>query len=153
MPAGRQTKEVEFLRTLRQLMGLNQQRFAKRCGKTASNMSTYLTGQVKPGTKVLRSCIQHLFEWAVLPLMEIELIPGNLNALPTTSGLYVLYDSAGNVLYIGKATNFRAEAPGWVEVLVAEGDLARAQSVLDEIHRENDHIDWSQVDVGEPEDG
>src|SRR5438093_5494879 len=109
MPAGRKTKEVEFRRTLRQLMGLNQQRFAKRCGKTASNMSTYLTGQVKPGTKVLRSCIQHLFEWAVLPLMEIELIPGNLNALPTTSGLYVLYDSAGNVLYIGKATNFRAE--------------------------------------------
>lgn len=49
-------------------------------------------------------------------------------------------------------TNFRAEAPGWVEVLVAEEELARAQSVLEEIHRENDHIDWSQVDVGKPED-
>ena len=41
--------------------------------------------------------------------MEIERIPENLNELPETSGLYILYDSAGNVLYIGKATNFRAE--------------------------------------------
>ncbi len=49
-------------------------------------------------------------------------------------------------------TNFRAEAPGWVEILVAEDDLAQAQCVLDDVRRENDHIDWSQVDVGEPED-
>src|SRR6185312_9801929 len=48
--------------------------------------------------------------------------------------------------------NFRAEAPGWVEVLVAEGDLARAQAALEEVHREHDNIDWSQVDVGEPEE-
>jgi hypothetical protein len=49
-------------------------------------------------------------------------------------------------------TNFRAEAPGWVEVLVAAHDLARAQEALAEIQDENDHIDWSQVDVGQPED-
>lgn len=49
-------------------------------------------------------------------------------------------------------TNFRAEAPGWVEVLVAEDDLPRAQAMLEEIQRENEHIDWSQVDVGDPED-
>ncbi len=49
-------------------------------------------------------------------------------------------------------TNFRAEAPGWVEILVAEHDLTRAQEALVEIHDENDHIDWSQVDVGQPED-
>jgi hypothetical protein len=49
-------------------------------------------------------------------------------------------------------TNFRAEAPGWVEVLVYEQDLARAQEALAEIHEENDHIDWSAVDVGKPED-
>ena len=47
--------------------------------------------------------------------------------------------------------DFRA-APGWVEVYVAEHDLARAQEALDEIQAENDHIDWSQVDVGQPED-
>ena len=49
-------------------------------------------------------------------------------------------------------TNFRAEAPGWVEVLVAARDLGRAQEALEEIQKENDHIDWSQVDVGQPED-
>jgi hypothetical protein len=49
-------------------------------------------------------------------------------------------------------TNFRAEAPGWVEILVAEHELTKAQEALVEIHEENDHIDWSQVDVGQPED-
>jgi hypothetical protein len=46
---------------------------------------------------------------------------------------------------------FRAEAPGWVQVLVAEEDLARARAVLDELSRESHDIDWSQIDVGEPE--
>jgi hypothetical protein len=49
-------------------------------------------------------------------------------------------------------TNFRAEAPGWVAILVAEHDLERAKEALQEIQDENAHIDWSQVDVGEPED-
>jgi hypothetical protein len=49
-------------------------------------------------------------------------------------------------------TNFRAEAPGWVEILVAEDDLPAAQAALKEIREENSHIDWSQVDVGQPED-
>ena len=47
---------------------------------------------------------------------------------------------------------FRAEAPGWVSVLVAEDDLPRAQAVLGRLRREHAEIDWSQVDVGEPED-
>ena len=73
--------------------------------------------------------------------MEASVIVGGLEdrgIQATMSGVYT--------------TNFRAEAPGWVEILVAEEDLARAQSVLAEFHDENDHIDWSQVDVGEPED-
>jgi len=47
-------------------------------------------------------------------------------------------------------TNFRADAPGWVEVLVAKNDLEHAETVLDEVRREGTVIDWSQVDVGEP---
>ncbi len=109
MARGRQSREVEFLRTLRGLMGLNQTKFAKACGKKAPNMSSYLSGQTQPGKKVLASCVRHLFEWAVQPIMELELIPKNLNGLPKTSGLYILYDSAGSILYIGKATNFQAE--------------------------------------------
>ncbi len=47
---------------------------------------------------------------------------------------------------------FRAEAPGWVQVLVAEDDLAAATAVLEEVRSGDDDIDWSQVDVGQPED-
>jgi hypothetical protein len=47
---------------------------------------------------------------------------------------------------------FRAEAPGWVQVLVAEDDLPAAQAILEEVRRGDEDVDWSQVDVGEPED-
>lgn len=53
----------------------------------------------------------------------------------------------------GAATaGFRAEAPGWVHVLVAEEDLPRAEALLQEIDQDHDAVDWSQVDVGEPEE-
>ena len=48
-------------------------------------------------------------------------------------------------------SGFRAEAPGWVQVLVAEEDVPRAQALLAEVRQDRDEIDWSQVDVGEPE--
>jgi|SoiMethySBSTD1v2_1073268.scaffolds.fasta_scaffold5656160_1 putative signal transducing protein len=47
---------------------------------------------------------------------------------------------------------FRVAVPGWVEVYVAEKDLPRAEEVLARVKEENEHIDWSQVDVGQPED-
>jgi hypothetical protein len=46
---------------------------------------------------------------------------------------------------------FRAEAPGWVEVLVAEQDLPQAQSILQRVRTEDTDVDWSQIDVGDPE--
>ena len=46
---------------------------------------------------------------------------------------------------------FRAEAPGRVKVLVHQSDLERARTLLDEYVKSRDHIDWSQVDLGEPE--
>src|SRR2546425_388171 len=48
--------------------------------------------------------------------------------------------------------NFRAEAPGWVEVLVAEDDLPRGQALFREGSREGDDINWSQIDVGAPDE-
>jgi len=49
-------------------------------------------------------------------------------------------------------SGLRAGAWNWVNVMVAENDLARAQEIFEQVQRENDHIDWSQVDVGEPEE-
>ena len=48
-------------------------------------------------------------------------------------------------------TGFRTEAPGDVSVIVRRGDLPRAMKVLSAIEAEKNEIDWSTVDVGEPE--
>ena len=47
---------------------------------------------------------------------------------------------------------FRAEAPGLVNVIVRYSDLKQAQSALSSYEQEKPEIDWSQVDVGQPED-
>jgi hypothetical protein len=46
---------------------------------------------------------------------------------------------------------FRAEAPGRVKVLVHAEDLEKARALLDEYINSRENIDWSQVDLGEPE--
>jgi hypothetical protein len=73
--------------------------------------------------------------------MEAGIIVGALEAegiKATMSGVYT--------------TGFRAEAPGWVEVLVAEADVPRAQAVIEQVRSDRTDVDWSQVDVGEPEE-
>ncbi len=47
---------------------------------------------------------------------------------------------------------FRAEAPGNVNVIVKYGDLDRARHALTEIEHDQPNVNWSQVDVGEPEE-
>lgn len=73
--------------------------------------------------------------------MEAGIIVGALDDRGIKSTMTGVYTSG-----------FRAEAPGWVQILVAESDLPAAPEVLEEVHRGNEEIDWSQVDVGEPEE-
>ena len=82
--------------------------FAKACGKGENHMNQYLNDEVEPGEKVLLDCIKNLFECRVAALMEMEEIPKDLKtlSLPSEPGVYVLYDSSGNVLYVGKTENF-----------------------------------------------
>ena len=47
---------------------------------------------------------------------------------------------------------FLAEAPGNVQIMVKSCDLARAQELLQRFKDDGSPIDWSQIDVGEPED-
>ena len=49
-------------------------------------------------------------------------------------------------------SGLRAGPWNWVEIMVGEDDLPRAKEIFEEVQRENDHIDWSQVDVGQPEE-
>ena len=52
----------------------------------------------------------------------------------------------------GYTAGFRAEAPGCVNVIVKYADLHRARNALAEIEQDQADVDWSQVDVGEPEE-
>jgi len=49
-------------------------------------------------------------------------------------------------------SGLRAGAWNWVTIMVAESDLEKAKEVLAKVQQENAHIDWSQIDVGQPED-
>jgi hypothetical protein len=103
------------------MTGLGHAGFADKCGKQRSNMSNYLTGKLTPQREVLWSALEHFFQWGVAPLAELEPLPQNLNSLSDESGIYVLYDSAGNVLYLGKATNLRAEIRQTLGRAIPEG--------------------------------
>ena len=79
---------------------------------------------------------------AVVPSeMEATLIVDALRDLEITA------ESSGAL-----TSGFRAEAPGGVRILVRSEDLARARTALDAFRKERSEIDWSAVDVGEPED-
>jgi hypothetical protein len=53
----------------------------------------------------------------------------------------------------GAATaDFRVGVPGDVQVLVAQEDLARAQEVIRKGEDDDEDVDWSKVDVGQPEE-
>ena len=51
----------------------------------------------------------------------------------------------------GLTSGLRAEVPGEVLIVVKHRDLDQAKQVLDEFRRGDSDVDWSQVDLGEPE--
>ena len=59
--------------------------------------------------RVLGSAVSGLFGEEIRACQEVEVISDKQSDLPRFGGVYILYDSAGNVLYIGKAKNFRTE--------------------------------------------
>jgi hypothetical protein len=61
------------------------------------------------------------------------------------------YDIEASVVG-GFTSGMKAEAPGDVQVLVKESDLDRAKAALAEIRKDWNQLDWSTIDVGEPED-
>jgi len=52
----------------------------------------------------------------------------------------------------GFTAGYKAEAPGSVQILVRRSDLDQARRALAEIWKDQGNIDWSTIDVGEPED-
>jgi Putative prokaryotic signal transducing protein len=63
-----------------------------------------------------------------------------------------LEDEGIQATMTGTATaEFRAGVPGEVQILVRHADLARAQQILEAVNEDQQDVDWSDVDVGEPE--
>lgn len=52
----------------------------------------------------------------------------------------------------GFTAGFRAEAPGYVDVMVNQQNLPEARRILETEVQEDRQIDWSEVDVGPRED-
>lgn len=65
----------------------------------------------------------------------------------------ILQDHGINAETVGwQSSGFRAEAPGYARVIVLEEDLVRARKVMETARHDALEIDWSTVDLGEPED-
>ena len=110
MPSGRLATNIEFLRKLKALRGFKtDSSFAHAIGKKRANVSKYLSGKMVPGDKVLLTSVESMFDWSVRPLSEVLDIPKKLGDLPKVPGIYVLYSSDGDVLYLGQAANLQSE--------------------------------------------
>jgi hypothetical protein len=106
---GRKSKNVEFLNSLRDIMDMNINEFAKAVGKKHTNISDYLSGNKIPQKRALKSIIQGLSEWKVEAELEIMLKSKVLKSVSDKPGIYALIDSSGNNLYVGQATNLKKE--------------------------------------------
>ena len=83
-------------------------------------------------------------------LLVLISVPTEIEAASIVAAL--AQDDIRAVATGGLTSGFKAEAPGEVQVLVKRADAERAQQTLQEIRSGKNPIDWSQVDVGEPED-
>ncbi len=83
--------------------------------------------------------------------------PVLLTEVPTEADAILLRDRLAEhgikAAYNGAAiAGFRAEAPAMVRLLVSADDLGKARELVAEHNTgPGGEIDWSQVDVGEPE--
>lgn len=106
---GRLPKYREFLHTLQDVLETNAAGLARSLGKQYTNLTQYLSGSKKVGPKTLRSGLMRLGEWDVKAILEVAPLPNPISSITREPGIYALYDSAGNLLYVGQAINLRQE--------------------------------------------
>ncbi len=83
------------------------------------------------------------------PTVVLALVPNEWQATLIANALR---DRGINAQVTGATTaGFRAEAPGMVRVIVSKSQLEDARAALAEHRDQVSDIDWSQVDVGDPE--
>ena len=82
-------------------------------------------------------------------LKVIASVPSEIEATEIAAAIEDLGIRA--VVSGGLTSGFKAAAPGDVKVLVKHADAGRAEQAILEIRDRGDVIDWSKVNVGEPE--
>ena len=83
-------------------------------------------------------------------LITLTSVPAESDAAPIVAALTEHGISA--TMTGGFTAGFIAEAPGDIQIKIFEDDVPRAKEILREFELENESIDWSNVDVGDPED-
>lgn len=105
---GAKPKYQQFLRVLQEVTGTNNAQLSQMTGIKAPNLSAYLTGGKPTGKRAVATAIQHLSEWSVAE--DVTMLPiANKNTISIRPGIYFIYDSAGNCVYLGQAKNLRTE--------------------------------------------
>ena len=106
---GRHSKYREFFTILCDGLGTDAKGLATATGKQTANVSQYLSGTKTPGKVAAHSAARHLAEWRVVTHYEVSPLPPKLSVLPKAGGIYVFYDSGGNVIYLGQAKSLQTE--------------------------------------------
>jgi Putative prokaryotic signal transducing protein len=84
-------------------------------------------------------------------LSKLATVPGEFEASAIVSALEA--EGIRAQIVGGFTAGFRAEAPGGVSVVVLEADLPRAKQILADLQKDGAGVDWSQVDVDDPQAG
>lgn len=58
---------------------------------------------------MLLPSLRHAFEWEVTTIVELRPLDEHLPNLSKDPGIYALYDSVGNLIYLGQAKNLKQE--------------------------------------------
>ena len=106
--AGRKPKYQEFLTTLQDVTDTTVNELADLIGKKQPNVSDYLSGDKKVGKSAIKSGVRHLAEWSVME-DKVMLPIANKANICTHPGIYFIYDSSGNCVYLGQARNLKTE--------------------------------------------
>jgi len=105
---GRFKKYQEFLHTLQDVTGTSIGELATLIGKKQANVSAYLNGTKAVKKGAMQSALRHLAEWNVI--RDVTMLPiANKASICSHPGIYFIYDSAGNCVYLGQAANLKTE--------------------------------------------
>ncbi|HTB63103.1 MAG TPA: GIY-YIG nuclease family protein [Opitutales bacterium] len=105
---GRPKKYVEFLKILKDVTSTTNTQLAKLTGKPYTNIRDYFEGDKTPQRGAIKSAVKHLAEWSIVEdkvMLELK----NKSEISEHPGIFFVYDSSGNCVYIGQAKNLKVE--------------------------------------------